>query len=105
MKAALQAGQNAWVYRPLDTLDFLNMVVFEVKDSVTDGHTVILASGEGQGGGPVVVIGQKDSVSEVARKIQELVPHVKGGGKGERWQGKAKEWRKGDLEAIKSLVA
>ncbi|KPM45200.1 hypothetical protein AK830_g1422 [Neonectria ditissima] len=90
VKAALQAGKNAWVYRPSDTLDFLNMVVFEVKDSVTDGHVVVLASGVGQAGGSVVVIGQKDAVSEAARKVQELVPHVKGGGKGEKWQGKAK---------------
>ncbi|KAK7419087.1 hypothetical protein QQX98_003589 [Neonectria punicea] len=104
VKAVLQSGKNAWVYRPSDTLDFLNRVVFEVKDAVGDGRIVVLASGEGHGGGPVVVIGQKDSVSKAVRKIQELVSHIKGGGKGERWQGKAKEWMKGDLEAIKSVV-
>ncbi|KAH6995116.1 threonyl and alanyl tRNA synthetase second additional domain-containing protein [Ilyonectria destructans] len=103
VKAILQSGKNAWVYRPSGNLEFLNMVVFEVKDVVKDG-VVVLAAGEGQAGGPIVVIGDKDSVSKISAKVQEVVPSVKGGGKGEKWQGKVKEWRKEDLEAIRELV-
>lgn len=103
MKSILQSGKNAWVYRPSGNLEFLNMVVFEVKDVVKDG-VVVLAAGEGQAGGPIVVIGDKDSVSKISAKVQEAVPSVKGGGKGEKWQGKVKEWRKEDLEAIRKLV-
>lgn len=103
VKAILQSGKNAWVYRPSGNLEFLNTVVFEVKDVVKDG-VVVLAAGEGQAGGPIVVIGDKDSVSKISAKVQEVVPSVKGGGKGEKWQGKVKEWRKEDLEAIRELV-
>ncbi|KAF7557768.1 hypothetical protein G7Z17_g380 [Cylindrodendrum hubeiense] len=104
VKAILQTGKNAWVYRPSGTLDFLNMVVFEVKDAVKDGGVVILAAGEGEGGGPIVVIGEKDSVPEVVKKVQDVVPSVKGGGKGEKWQGKVKDWRKEEIDAIRGLV-
>jgi misacylated tRNA(Ala) deacylase len=29
---------------------------------------------------------------------------VKGGGKGEKWQGKVSEWQKGEIDALKTAV-
>jgi misacylated tRNA(Ala) deacylase len=32
------------------------------------------------------------------------VSTAKGGGKGEKWQGKVTEWRKGEVEVLKEAV-
>ncbi|KAH6889639.1 threonyl and alanyl tRNA synthetase second additional domain-containing protein [Thelonectria olida] len=104
VKAALKAGKNAWVHRASGNLEFLNMVVSEVKDVAKDHGVVVFAAGEGQTGGPIVVIGQEDAVSDIVKKVQDIMPTVKGGGKGGKWQGKVTEWRKGDIEALKALI-
>jgi misacylated tRNA(Ala) deacylase len=104
VKAVLQTGRYAWVYRATDGLDFLNMVVFEVMDAVKERGLVVLASGEEKKGGQVVIIGEKNSVEAFVTSIKGVVTGIKGGGKGERWQGKVTEWKKGELEALKKLV-
>jgi misacylated tRNA(Ala) deacylase len=104
VKADLRVGKRAWVYRSSSGLDFINSVVFEVKDTLKDGGLVVLASGEEKSGGQVVVVSAKDSVEEFVEKIKGVVNGIKGGGKGERWQGKVIEWRKGEIDALKKLV-
>jgi misacylated tRNA(Ala) deacylase len=37
----------------------------------------------------------------MATKVKTAVSTVKGGGKGEKWQGKVTEWQKGEIEALK----
>lgn len=101
VKAVLSTGMNAFVYRAVQGLDFINMVVAQVKEAVEEGAVLVLASGEGTKGGQIVIIGDKDSVEDFATKIKEVVPEIKGGGEGGRWQGKVIEWRKGELEALK----
>ena len=104
VKAVLSTGMNAFVYRAVQGLDFINMVVAQVKEAVQEGAVIVLASGEGTKGGQIVIIGDKKSVEGFATKVKEVVPGIKGGGRGERWQGKVIEWRKGELEALKKLV-
>ena len=104
VKRDLANGQDAWVYRPDGGLDYINMVVCEVKDALKElDRAVLLVSGEGKSGGPVVVLGGKNGVEKFVTRIKEVVTAIKGGGKGERWQGKVMEWRKGDLEALEKL--
>jgi len=104
VKAVLRTGMNAFVYRAVQGLDFINMVVAELKEAVKEGGVIILASGEGTKGGQIVIIGDKISVEGFATKVKEVVPGIKGGGRGERWQGEVTEWGKGELEALKELV-
>lgn len=104
VKAVVQTGKVAWVYHATEGLDFINMVVYEVKDTVRERGLVVLAAGEDKRGGPVVVTGEKNSVEAFATKVKNVVPGIKGGGKGERWQGKVLEWKKGELEALKRLA-
>ena len=104
VKAVLSTGMNAFVYRAVQGLDFINMVVPQVKEAVKEGAVTVLASGEGSKGGQIVIIGDKNSVEGFATKVKEVIPGIKGGGRGERWQGKVIEWRKGELEALKKLV-
>ncbi len=104
VKAVVQTGKVAWVYHATEGLDFINMVVFEVKDTVRERGLVVLAAGEDKKGGPVVITGEKNSVEAFATKVQEVVAGIKGGGKGGRWQGKVIEWKEGELEALKLLV-
>jgi misacylated tRNA(Ala) deacylase len=40
----------------------------------------------------------------MAAKVKAVVSTVKGGGKGEKWQGKVTEWQKGEIEALKKVV-
>jgi len=103
IKAILQTGGKAFVYRADGGLDFINWVVSEVKNFCTSG-VVVLASGEGKKGGPIVIVGDEKSVEETVRKIKDVLHGVKGGGKGSRWQGKVIEWGKGDVEALKKIV-
>ena len=104
VKSVLQAGKNAWVYRATDGSDFISLVVSEVVDIVKERGFVVLASGEDKSGGPVVIVGEKNAVEAIVIKIKDVVTGIKGGGKGERWQGKVTEWKKGELEALKNLV-
>lgn len=104
VKAVLSTGMNAFVYRATQGLDFINMIVAQVKEAVKEGAVIILASGEGTNGGQIVIIGDKNSVEGFATKVKEVVPGIKGGGRGERWQGKVIEWQKGELEALEKLV-
>ena len=104
MKAILGTGMNAFVYRAVQVLDFINLVVAQVKEAVQVGAVIILASGKGNKGGHVVIVGDKNSVEMFAPKVKQVVPGIKVGGKEERWQGKVIEWRKGELEALEKLV-
>ena len=105
VKSVLRSGKNAFVYRAEPGLDFINMVIIEIREAISDDNVVVLASGEGTKGGQIVVIGNKaPPVENFASKIKEVLTAVKGGGRGERWQGKMTEWKKGELEALQRLV-
>jgi misacylated tRNA(Ala) deacylase len=104
VKAVLSTSKKAWVYRPSSGVDFINSVVFEVKDALKDGRLLVLASGEDRTGGQVVVVGEKKAVEVFIEKLKGVVDGIKGGGKGERWQGKVVEWKKGEIDALKKLV-
>lgn len=102
--SVLETGKNAWVHRATEGLDFINTIVFELKDSLKNPGLVVLASGEENKGGHLVLVGDKSSVEGFIPKVKEVVTGIKGGGKGERWQGKVVEWKKGELDILKSLV-
>lgn len=104
IKGILAAGKRAWVYRSTGGLEFINLVVFEIRDALKEGGLVVLASGEVKETGAVVVIGKAELVEEFALKLKDTVASVKGGGKGEKWQGKVVEWKKGEIEALRKLV-
>lgn len=104
VKAALATGQNVWVHRATEGLDFINAIIFEFKDALKERTLVVLASGEERKGGILVLIGDKDSVESFVPRVKEIVITIKGGGKGERWQGKVAEWNKGELETLKKFV-
>lgn len=104
IKAELETGSGkiAWSYRPTDGLDFINLVMFEIKDDVKE-QAVILVSGEEKAAGSIMIIGEKDIVEKLSAKAKEVVSGVKGGGKG-KWQGKVTEWKKGEIEALRKVV-
>lgn len=104
VRTDLAAGRNAWVYRSSPGLDFINSVCLEVKDQLKEGGLLVSASGEGKSGGAVVVVGEKGRVESFVERMKELLSSVKGGGKGEKWQGKVVEWKKGEIEALRKLV-
>jgi misacylated tRNA(Ala) deacylase len=102
--ADLQSGKIAWVYRSSGNLDYINSICFEIKDTLKEGGLVVLATGEKKTSGQVVVVGETAPLEEFVAKMKVVVSGVKGGGKGERWQGKVTEWKKGEIEALKNLV-
>jgi misacylated tRNA(Ala) deacylase len=104
VKADLKSRRKAWVYRASGNLDYINSICFELKDELKEGGLVVLATGEKKTSGQVVVVGEKQAVEEFVEKMKGVVSGVKGGGKGERWQGKVMEWQKGEIEALKNLV-
>ncbi|KAF2709728.1 ThrRS/AlaRS common domain-containing protein [Pleomassaria siparia CBS 279.74] len=106
IRADLKKSGNkvAWMHRASDGLDFVNLVVIEIKDAIKEGGVVVLASGEVKGTGSVMIVGEKNLVEGLAAKVKEVVPEIKGGGKGEKWQGKIVEWKKHDVEALREAV-
>ncbi|KAG9189576.1 misacylated tRNA(Ala) deacylase [Alternaria panax] len=105
IKNQLQSRPTAFMHRATDGLDFINLVLFEIKDVIKERDTVVvLCSGEVKSSGSIVVFGKSELVEKMAAKIKEVVGTAKGGGKGEKWQGKVTEWRKGELEALKQAV-
>jgi misacylated tRNA(Ala) deacylase len=105
IKAQLSQGsQIAILHRATDGLDFINLVIFEIKDVVKEQAVVVLCSGEVKASGSIVVFGKQDLVENMAAKVKDIVSTVKGGGKGEKWQGKVTEWQKGEVEALMAAV-
>ena len=106
IKNHLQSHETAFLHRATDGLDFINLVLFEVKDTVKERDTVVvLCSGEVKTSGSLVVFGKPELVEKMAAKVKEVVSTAKGGGKGEKWQGKITEWQKGEVEALKDAIA
>lgn len=103
IKAVLQEREQVFSHRATDGLDFVNLVVFEIKESVKE-KVAVLCSGEIKAAGSIVIIGKPELVESMAAKVKQVVSTVKGGGKGEKWQGKVTEWQKGEVEALKKAV-
>jgi misacylated tRNA(Ala) deacylase len=105
IQTALRERKIAFSYRATDGLDFINSVVVEIKDQLKDGGgVVVLCSGEVKSAGSIVIVGSSEAVEGMAVKVKEAVGSVKGGGKGEKWQGKVAEWQKGEVEKLKEVV-
>jgi misacylated tRNA(Ala) deacylase len=103
IKAALEQQERVFSYRATDGLDFVNLVMIEIKEGVKD-KVVVLCSGEAKATGSIVIVGKPELVENLAAKVKEIVSTVKGGGKGEKWQGKVTEWQKGEIEALNKAV-
>jgi misacylated tRNA(Ala) deacylase len=103
IKKDLESCNQVFSYRPTDGLDFINLVVFEIKEAIKD-RVVVLCSGEVKASGSLVITGKPELVESMAAKVKSVVSSVKGGGKGEKWQGKVTEWQKGDIEALRKAV-
>ncbi|KAI8317614.1 putative alanyl-tRNA editing protein alaX [Colletotrichum sp. SAR11_240] len=104
-KTKLQTSKAVWVHRADGNADFVKVVTVNVKDALAaSGGLVVVATGEDKQGGQLVVLGQKAGVEALVPKIKELVKDVKGGGAGDKWQGKVTIWDKGVLVSLKELV-
>jgi misacylated tRNA(Ala) deacylase len=104
IKAVLQQGKHAWCYRATDGLDFTNLVLTEIKETAKERGVVVLATGEVKMTGSIVIVGDKGLVESMAAIVKGTVSAVKGGGKGEKWQGRVTEWKKGEIEALKAAI-
>ncbi|KAF6809727.1 alanyl-trna synthetase domain-containing protein [Colletotrichum plurivorum] len=104
-KLRLQTSKTAWVHRADGNVDFVKWISVGVRDALASSvGVVVVATGEEKQGGQIVVLGQKAGVESLVAKVKEVVKDVKGGGGGEKWQGKVSCWEKGALETLKELV-
>ena len=105
LKATLQTQKSAWVYREECGLDFFTGIIAQVKDVVKEKDgVVVLVSGQDKQTGAVVIFGHLTAVEALSAQAKEAITGLKGGGKGEKWQGKVAEWQKGEIETLKKLV-
>lgn len=105
VKEKILGGKNAFVQRPDGGYDFINKIIGETRDAVKGtGRVVVIALGETRGSGPVFVVGDKESVAQMVDKVKSVVKDIKGGGGGEKWQGKVVEWQKGELRELQNVV-
>lgn len=105
VNTVIRSGKNAWVHRSDGGMDFINKIIGETKETVQGtGHVVVFAIGESKGTGPVVIVGDKEAVEDMATKVKGVVKDIKGGGGAGKWQGKVKEWQHSELTALKELV-
>ncbi|TDZ33197.1 putative alanyl-tRNA editing protein alaX [Colletotrichum spinosum] len=104
-RTRLQTSRSVWVHRADGNADFVKWVTVGIKDELARaGGVAVVATGEDKQGGQLLIFGQKTSVEALVPKVKELVSGVKGGGAGEKWQGKVAAWEKGVLDDLKSLV-
>jgi misacylated tRNA(Ala) deacylase len=104
IKETLQCAVGAFSHRPDDGLDFINMVVIELRDVLKGNGVVLLCTGDTKTPGSIVIIGKADVVETLSAKVKTNVKTAKGGGRGEKWQGKVTEWQKGEVEALRRAV-
>ena len=91
VKANLGMSGRTWVYRADEGIEYLNLVVHEVRDTVKESGLVLLACSEGKKGGQVLIIVEDKGVHDLASKVQDILKGIRGGGKGGKWQGKVVE--------------
>jgi misacylated tRNA(Ala) deacylase len=104
VKDIIQRGRNALIYRANGGIEFTNKIIGEVRDTVSGtGLVVAIAMGEAKGTGPVIITGDKEAVAAVVEKVKTVVTNIKGGGSGNKWQGKVPEWQKDELAEFKAL--
>lgn len=99
----LETRDRVYSHRATDGLDFVNLVVFEIKEAVKD-KVAVLCSGDVKATGSIVIVGKPELVESMAAKVKKIVGTVKGGGNEEKWQGKVTEWQKGEIEALRKAV-
>jgi misacylated tRNA(Ala) deacylase len=104
IKETLQCAVSAFCHRPDDGLDFINLVLMELRETLRDNGVVVLCTGDVRTSGSLVIIGKAELVEKLSAKAKDIVKTAKGGGRGEKWQGKITEWQKGEIEALKSAV-
>lgn len=105
IKSEVREEKAVWVYRADTGLEFFTGIIAQVKESVKrEGAVLLMASGEEKKSGSIVIYGEPAHVQVLTGKVQEAVEGVKGGGKGEKWQGKVTEWKKGQLEGLKEVA-
>lgn len=104
IKTHLKSNSSAFLCRATDGLEFLNLVVSEVKDAADEHGVVVLCSGEVKTPGSIVIVGKTELVNDMVLRTKELVSMAKGGGKGSKWQGKVIEWKKGEIESLAAAV-
>ncbi|KAF9872366.1 threonyl and Alanyl tRNA synthetase second additional domain-containing protein [Colletotrichum karsti] len=104
-RTKLKTSKSVWIHRADGNADFVKWVSVNIKEAVaSSGGVVVIATGEEKQGGQLVIFGEKAGVEGLVSKVKELVKDVKGGGGGEKWQGKVSAWEKGALGALKDLV-
>ncbi|KAG2199084.1 hypothetical protein INT47_005088 [Mucor saturninus] len=96
IEADLKEKTFAIVYKEDVDMEFLTMVANVVRDRklLEEGtqKVIVLAAGEKNVGGPIIITGgNNDIVQKTGKIVNTVLSGVKGGGKG-RWQGKAQNW-------------
>ncbi|KAF2747622.1 ThrRS/AlaRS common domain-containing protein [Sporormia fimetaria CBS 119925] len=101
-----ESGKSVvWCHRPNEGLDFLNVLLAEVKEALAkEKRAAVLSTGQERAAGSIVIVGDKEIVESLSAEVKRVVSSVKGGGKGEKWQGKVTEWKKGELQQLEEVV-
>ncbi|OLL25776.1 Alanyl-tRNA editing protein Aarsd1 [Neolecta irregularis DAH-3] len=102
IRMELERRGRAYVYRAEAGLDFLTNVSIQLGQEITG--LVVMFSGEGNNGGSIIVVGDPVKVKNMTTRITTILKHVKGGGKGAKWQGKVSKWEKGEIEQMKQML-
>ncbi|KAH6620009.1 Threonyl/alanyl tRNA synthetase [Boeremia exigua] len=104
IKETLQCAVGAFSHRPDDGLDFINLVLIELRETLKSKGVAVVCTGDTKTSGSLVITGNAELVANLSAKVKDIVKTAKGGGKGEKWQGKVTEWQKGEIEALKTVV-
>lgn len=98
VKTQLEKYGFSLLYKPTGDANYLKILEKELGKNFNG--TLVYYTGESKKPGSIVILG--GDVESYVAKIKELVPEVKGGGKG-KWQGKVVSWDKAALEAMAEL--
>lgn len=99
VKSQLGKDGVSCLYKPTGDANYLKTLEKELGKNFSG--TLVYYTGEPKKSGSIVVLG--GDIDKYVAKIKEVVPEVKGGGKG-KWQGKVVSWEKAALEAMSEIT-
>ncbi|KJZ77498.1 hypothetical protein HIM_03222 [Hirsutella minnesotensis 3608] len=105
VKPLLRLGRRAWIYQAQGGMDFMNAIKAEMRDVVVDDNgPLLVATGDIDKPGHVWIFHREAEMQALTTEVGAVLPEVKGGGRGNLWQGKVPRWRRQELKSLQELA-
>ncbi|KAK9459289.1 Threonyl/alanyl tRNA synthetase [Lipomyces oligophaga] len=101
IEVATKEGKALLYRSESQAADYLSILAADLgkKSGSNNFDLILLISGTPKNSGSIYIFGKR--AAEVSVEIKKIATNVKGGGKGQKWQGKVATWEKNEIEQLK----